>query len=132
MGDVTDETKKIGVYVACAAVAAFLWFVLSGNLPSDRARDKAIREQFATLERNQRDLATRLDGIAKDLAQSQRRIETISGRIANAEAGVSEVAGQLADSQIALTESAGLIDANKRIIQAIQSRAEKNSVPVKD
>ena len=123
MNPVVQKTySTIAVVLACV----FLYFV--GSYISDNgARDKDIRNQLTTLETNQRLLTTQFDGLIKDVAQSQRRIETITGRIANAESGVSEVAGKLADSQKSLTESAGLIDSNERIISAIRQRAESNS-----
>ena len=105
----------------------FLSYMLWGNVPSDGTGDTAIKQQLATLERNQQLLTTRLDGIAKDLAQSISRVDGISKRIGAAEAGVDEVAGRLADSQIALTESAGIIAESERVIREIQQRAKSNS-----
>ena len=107
-----------------AALAYSLW---GGILSGVRAGDAAIKQQLATLERNQQLLTTKLDGLAKDLAASQQRVVRIESRITNAEIGVGEVAGKLADSQIALTESAGLIAENERIISAIQQRAKSGS-----
>ena len=122
-----NENQKNYLIAALLLAVCVLGWVLFSNISDIGKRDADIRKQFQTLERNQHDLTTRLDGITKDLAQSQRRIETISSRIANAEAGVSEVAGQLADSQKSLTESAGLIDSNERILQGIRKRAEATS-----
>ena len=126
----SNENKAyIVIIVLAAALSYCLW---SGILHDNGAGDSAIREQLATIERNQHDITTRLDGITKDLAQSVRRVESIEERIDRAESGVAEVAGQLADSQIALTESARLIDENQRIISAIRQRAEKNTGPLKN
>ena len=122
-----NENQKNYLIAALLLAVCVLGWVLFSNISDIGKRDADIRKQFQTLERNQHDLTTRLDGITKDLATSQRRIETISSRIANAEAGVSEVAGQLADSQKSLTESAGLIDSNERILQGIRKRAEATS-----
>ena len=119
------DAKKITVLVACLALALAAWYFFGGN--NNGIRDTDIKQQLETLSRNQQLLTTRLDGLATDLAKSQRRVETIAGRIANAEAGVSEVTSRLADSEIALTESAGLIAENERILSAIQQRAKSNS-----
>ena len=116
------DAKKITVFVACLALALAAYYYFGSN--NNGIRDTDIKQQLTTLERNQQLLTTKFDGLAKDLAQSQRRVATIEIRIGNAEAGVSEVAGKLADSQIALTESAGLIAENERILRAIQQRAE--------
>ena len=120
-----ENAKKIILFVACLALAFAAWYYFGGN--NNGIRDTDIKQQLETLSRNQQLLTTKLDGLSKDLAQSQRRVATIEIRIGNAEAGVSEVAGRLADSQIALTESAGLIAENERIISAIQQRAKNDS-----
>lgn len=118
------DVKKISVGIAVLLIILWGGYLLGGILHSDGAGDAAIREQLETLGRNQQFLTTKLDGLGKDLAESQRRIESVEGRITNAEAGVDEVAGKLADSQIALTESAGLITANERILRAVRERAK--------
>lgn len=120
-----DYKRILYNLLAVAVVIAVGWYLWSQwNVPSNGVRDTDIINKLETLERNQHDLTVRLDGIAKDLASSQRRVETVERRIASAEAGVAEVAGQLADSQKSLAESAGLIDENERILSAIQSRTK--------
>ena len=117
--------KNWFIGIACLALAFAAWYFFSGN--NNGIRDTDIKQQLETLGRNQQLLTTKFDGLANDLAQSQRRVASIEIRIGNAEAGVSEVAGKLADSQIALTESAGLIAENERILSAIQQRAKNDS-----
>ena len=119
----THKNWIIGI--ACLALALAAYYYFGGN--NNGIRDTDIKQQLETLGRNQQLLTTKFDGLAKDLAQSQRRVATIEIRIGNAEAGVSEVAGKLADSQIALTESAGLIDANESILRGIRQRAENQA-----
>ena len=116
------DAKKITVFVACLALALAAYYFFGGN--NNGIRDTDIKQQLETLGRNQQLLTTKFDGLAKDVAQSQRRVASIEVRIGNAEAGVSEVTNRLADSQIALTESAGLIAENERILSAIQQRAK--------
>ena len=125
--EMKDEAKKYFIYVVVLAVLIAGYYVFSGYISDNRTRDADIRKQFETLERNQQLLTTKLDGISKDLAQSQRRIETISSRIANAESGVAEVAGKLNDSQKSLAESAGLIEANQRLFQTVRKRTESQT-----
>ena len=103
------------------------WYLLGRDGAGDGAGDAAIKQQLETLGRNQQLLTTRLDGIAKDLAQSQQRVGRIEERVGAAQAGVAEVAGQLADSQKSLAESAGIIAESERIIREIQQRAKSNS-----
>jgi hypothetical protein len=120
-----EYAKKAFILVACVAIGFTAYTLFSGY--SDGAGTKDITAKLATLERNQQLLTTLLDGISKDLAKSQRRVEAIEIRIGNAEAGVSEVTGRLADSQTKLTESAGLISENERIIREILKRNEGKS-----
>ena len=117
-----DYAKKAFILVACIAIGFTAYTLFSGF--GDGAGVKDITAKLATLERNQQLLTTQLDGISKNLAQSQRRVEAIEVRIGHAEAGVSEVTGRLADSQTKLTESAGLIAENERIIRSILKRDE--------
>ena len=122
--------QKYKAWIIGAAVLVALGvagYLLGGYYVDYRTRDADVTAKLETLGRNQQLLTTKFDGLAKDLAQSQRRVASIEIRIGNAEAGVSEVAGKLADSQIALTESAGLIAENERILSAIQQRAKSDS-----
>lgn len=124
----SEEIKKYLIYLACAVVlvAGGYWIYLS-FISGNGTRDADIRAKFATLEANQLNLTTQLNGLTKDLAASQQRVVRIESRIDNASAGIGHVASNITDSQESLTESAGLIDENQRIISAIQQRAKSQN-----
>lgn len=120
------------------AIALFLAGSLFGSSffsTGDRGGDKIIIEQQKQILANQRDFTTKLDGLSKTAAESNRRLELVTREVAEVRIGlggitneVQQVTEGLRSNDALLQESRRLDSEDERTLRAI---LERNKSPNK-